>query len=110
MSRRRPASARSCPLIQPEVPEKSPGLPVPADALSALGAPSWSFKDHQVVDHRGVIRRHEITDPQWELLAPVISRAVTGRPRVADRQVVNGMVYTSRTGISWRDLPERYGP
>ncbi|MFJ8713834.1 transposase [Streptomyces violaceus] len=51
-----------------------------------------------------------MTDRQWELLAPVIPRAVTGRPRVAGRQVVNGMVYTSRTGISWRDLPERYGP
>ncbi|BCL25094.1 transposase [Streptomyces tuirus] len=27
-----------------------------------------------------------------------------------DRQVLNGMVYKIRTGISWRDLPERYGP
>jgi len=29
---------------------------------------------------------------------------------VSDRQVINGMVYKIRTGISWRDLPERYGP
>jgi transposase len=29
---------------------------------------------------------------------------------VEDRQVINGMVYKIRTGISWRDLPERYGP
>jgi transposase len=28
---------------------------------------------------------------------------------VEDRQVINGMVYKIRTGISWRDLPERYG-
>ncbi|MEU3245424.1 transposase [Streptomyces sp. NPDC006875] len=36
-----------------------------------------------------------------------------GRDRssaVEDRQVVNGMVDKIRTGISWRDLPERYGP
>ncbi|WP_328724209.1 transposase [Streptomyces sp. NBC_00259] len=45
-----------------------------------------------------------------ELLAPLIQRAATGRPRVADRQVINGMVYKIRTGISWRDLPEHYGP
>ncbi|MFF6984633.1 transposase [Streptomyces sp. NPDC008343] len=32
-----------------------------------------------------------------------------GRPRVPDRPVINGMVYEIRTGISWRDLPERYG-
>jgi transposase len=29
---------------------------------------------------------------------------------VSDRQIINGMVYKIRTGISWRDLPERYGP
>ncbi|MEV6962778.1 transposase [Streptomyces sp. NPDC051207] len=44
-----------------------------------------------------------------ELLAPLISRAVTGLPRVEDRQVINGMVYKISTGISWRDFPERYG-
>ncbi|KIZ16769.1 transposase [Streptomyces natalensis ATCC 27448] len=57
-----------------------------------------------------MIRRHELTDKEWELLAPLMPRAATGRPRVSDRQVVNGMVYKIRTGISWRDLPERYGP
>ncbi|WP_326754757.1 IS5 family transposase [Streptomyces hirsutus] len=57
-----------------------------------------------------MVRRHELTDQEWELLAPLIPRAATGRPRVDDRQVVNGMVYKIRTGISWRDLPERYGP
>ncbi|MED7824014.1 IS5 family transposase [Streptomyces chiangmaiensis] len=56
------------------------------------------------------MRRHELTDQEWELLAPLIPRAVTGRPRVEDRQVINGMVYKIRTGVSWRDLPERYGP
>ncbi|SOF02649.1 Transposase [Streptomyces sp. OV198] len=55
-------------------------------------------------------RRHELTDQEWELLAPLIPRAATGRPRVEDRQVINSTVYKIRTGISWRDLPERYGP
>jgi transposase len=63
-----------------------------------------------MVDHGGVIRRHELTDQERELLAPLIPRAVTGRPRVEDRQVINGMAHKIRTGISWRDLPERYGP
>jgi len=44
------------------------------------------------------------------LLPPLIPQAATGRPRVSDRQVINGMVYKIRTGISRRDLPERYGP
>ncbi|WP_437090281.1 IS5 family transposase [Streptomyces sp. enrichment culture] len=62
------------------------------------------------MDHGVVVRRHELTDQDGELLAPLIPRAATGRPRVEDRQVVNGMVYKIRTGISWRDLPERHGP
>ncbi|MET8898711.1 IS5 family transposase [Streptomyces albogriseolus] len=57
-----------------------------------------------------MVRRHEFTDQEWELLAPLIPQAATGRPRASDRQVINGMVYKIRTGISWRDLPERYGP
>lgn len=27
-----------------------------------------------------------------------------------DRRVVNAMVFKARTGIAWRDLPDRYGP
>ncbi|MER6694188.1 transposase, partial [Streptomyces minutiscleroticus] len=61
------------------------------------------------MDHGGVVRRHGITDQEWELLAPLIPRAATGRPRVADRRVTDGMVHKIRTGISWRDLPERFG-
>ncbi|WP_079079449.1 transposase [Streptomyces sp. DSM 15324] len=55
-----------------------------------------------------MIRRHELSDREGELLAPLTPRADTGGARVGDRQVVNGMVYKIRTGISWRDLPERY--
>ncbi|MGW9597510.1 transposase [Streptomyces chartreusis] len=29
---------------------------------------------------------------------------------MSDRQVIDGIVDKIRTGISWRDLPERYGP
>ncbi|WP_331752636.1 transposase [Streptomyces chartreusis] len=29
---------------------------------------------------------------------------------VSFRQVINGMLYKIRTGISWRDLQERYAP
>ncbi|MFG3552714.1 transposase [Streptomyces sp. NPDC047725] len=58
----------------------------------------------------GGIRRRELTHQERELLAPLISRAAAGRLRVADRQVINGMVYKIRTGISWRDLPRQVHP
>lgn len=76
----------------------------------APGQPGSVFKDHRMVDHGQVIGRHELTDQDWELLAPLMPRAAAGRPRAADRQVVNGMVYKIRAGVFWRDLPERYGP
>ncbi|MER6466106.1 hypothetical protein ABT278_37345 [Streptomyces sp. NPDC001228] len=44
-----------------------------------------------------------------ELLAPLIPGAATGRPRVEDRQVVDGVVHRIRTGVSLCDLPGRHG-
>jgi len=35
----------------------------------------------------------------------------SGRPPVhTRRQLINGIRFRTRTGIPWRDLPERYGP
>ncbi|MEU4264475.1 IS5 family transposase [Streptomyces sp. NPDC025273] len=62
-----------------------------------------------MMDRGVVICRHELSDVEWELLAPLIPSAGRGRPRAEDRRVINGMVYKIRTGVSWRDLPERYG-
>ncbi|MGW2740642.1 transposase [Streptomyces sp. NPDC001288] len=59
--------------------------------------------------HGGVILRHELTDQVRELLAPLIPGAATGRPRVEDRQVVDGVVHRIRTGVSLCDLPGRHG-
>jgi transposase len=58
-----------------------------------------------------VVRRHELTDEQWQVVAGVLPvSGVRGRPRVDDRRVINGMLFKARTGIAWRDLPQRYGP
>jgi transposase len=58
-----------------------------------------------------VVRRHELTDEQWQVIPPLLpASGVRGRPRTDDRRVINGMLYKCKTGIAWRDLPERYGP
>ncbi|MEW1905492.1 transposase [Streptomyces sp. NPDC086147] len=37
--------------------------------------------------------------------------AKPGRPPVhSERQLINGMRFRTRTGMPWRDLPDRYGP
>jgi len=58
-----------------------------------------------------VVRRHELTDEQWHTIEPLLPPSgAKGRPRVDDRRVLNGMLFKAKTGVSWRDLPERYGP
>ena len=57
-------------------------------------------------------RRHELTDRQWEQLAPLLppERPARGRPNREHRTILNAILWKLRTGAPWRDLPERYGP
>ena len=52
----------------------------------------------------------DLTDEQWELIEVVIPRAKRGgRPRGVDmREVVNAMLYISRTGCQWDMLPHDF--
>ncbi|WP_406420116.1 IS5 family transposase [Streptomyces sp. NBC_01614] len=52
-----------------------------------------------------------MTDAQWEPLAPFlpVSNGRCGQWR-DHRQVLNGVLFRIRTGVQWRDMPERYGP
>lgn len=61
------------------------------------------------MDHGDVIRRHELSDAEWELIEPLLPRPGRGRRRLDDRRVLNGIVWRLRTGVAWRDVPERYG-
>jgi transposase len=57
------------------------------------------------------VRRHELSDEQWQVIEPLLPPSgAKGRPRVDDRRVLNGMLFKAKTGVAWRDLPERYGP
>ena len=54
----------------------------------------------------------DVTDGQWEIIAPLIPAAKTGgRPRVPDmRLIIDAIWYINRGGCSWRMLPKEYGP
>ncbi|MFG1404437.1 IS5 family transposase [Xanthobacter sediminis] len=56
------------------------------------------------------MRRHELTDEEWAIIAPLLPNKVRGVARVDDRRVINGILWRFRTGAPWRDVPERYGP
>jgi transposase len=59
-----------------------------------------------------VMKRHELSDPQWERLAPLLppQRPARGRPNQDHRRILNGIHWRLKTGAPWRDIPERYGP
>ena len=58
------------------------------------------------------MNRHELTDRQWERLAPLLppQRPKRGRPAHDHRRILNGIRWRLKTGAPWRDVPEQYGP
>ena len=57
----------------------------------------------------------ELTDPQWEIIAPMLSSGrsgpgLKGRPRRGKREVLEGILWILRTGARWKDLPSEFPP
>jgi len=53
--------------------------------------------------------RFDLSDDEWALLEPLMPEARKSG-RADDRTIMNAIFYVLRTGMPWRDLPERYGP
>ena len=53
--------------------------------------------------------RFDLSDEEWSVLEPLMPKSRKSA-RTHDRRIINAIVYVLRTGIPWRDLPERYGP
>ncbi len=53
----------------------------------------------------------ELSDEQWELLKPLVPGGGKGKrgPRSNNRRFLNGLLWMTRSGARWRDLPERFG-
>ena len=57
--------------------------------------------------------RFDLTDAQWERLAPLLPpkhSGKPGRPYGEHRRVINGILWVLHTGAPWADMPPRYGP
>ena len=55
----------------------------------------------------------DITELQWNVLEPLMPKNKTGsvgRPSQDIRSVLNGILWTCRTGAPWHDMPDRYPP
>jgi transposase len=56
------------------------------------------------------MHRHALTDGQWARLQPLLPSRPQGRKSTrGDRLFVDAVIFRAKTGIQWRDLPERFG-
>ena len=58
-----------------------------------------------------MIKRHEISDENWERIKDLLPLENTGkgRPSRSNRQMLNAILWIAKTGSAWRDPPERFG-
>src|SRR5277367_6368134 len=56
------------------------------------------------------MRRHALTDEQWLQLQAVLPAHQGRKPNISDRDFIDAVLFRAKTGIPWRDLPERFGP
>jgi transposase len=56
-------------------------------------------------------RRYGLRDDQWERIKDLLPGRVSseGHPAGNNRLFVEAVLYRYRTGVPWRDLPERFG-
>ncbi len=59
------------------------------------------------------MHRYELTDAQWEIIAPFFPDRFhyggAGKPWKEHRTLVNGILWRLHTGAPWPDIPPRYG-
>ena len=54
--------------------------------------------------------RHALTDAQWRRIKPYLPHSRAGRPSSrGDRAFLDAVLWRTKTGCAWRDLPARYG-
>nr|WP_269153402.1 transposase [Streptomyces halstedii] len=56
-----------------------------------------------MVNHGQVTCRHDPSDAGRDFVQPLLPRTSMGRPRL------DSIMCKLRTGVAWRDVPERYG-
>jgi transposase len=60
---------------------------------------------------KGRMHRHALTDAEWHRLQRVLPVQPTGpASTLGDRLFIEAVLFRARTGLPWRDLPERFGP
>jgi transposase len=57
------------------------------------------------------VHRHALTEDQWRRLQAILPKQKAGPPAtLGDRLFIEAVLFRAKTGMPWRDLPERFGP
>src|SRR3954447_5350359 len=57
------------------------------------------------------MQRHALTDAQWHRVQQVLPKQKAGPEATrGDRLFIEAVLFRAKTGLPWRDLPERFGP
>ena len=57
------------------------------------------------------MHRHALSEAQWLRLQRVLPKQARGPAALrGDRLFIEAVLYRAKTGLPWRDLPERFGP
>lgn len=71
----------------------------------------WPSRGRNITGSR-TVPKSELTDGQWFLIADLFVEpprsSAGGRPRVAPRPCLEGILWVLRTGARWQDLPIQY--
>ena len=72
----------------------------------------WKPEHRRAADRRGLRYPSDLSDAEWDLVAPLIPPAKRGgRPRKVDvREVLNAIFYVLSTGCQWNALPTDLPP
>lgn len=72
----------------------------------------WTDENRGRYDRKGLRYPSDLTDAEWEIIAPLIPAAKRGgnKRTVVVREVVNGLMYILGTGCQWAALPKDLPP
>lgn len=71
----------------------------------------WSSGERIRINRLLTMRRYTLRDDQWQKIEPHLPgrEGSVGATAKDNRLFVEAVLYRYRTGIPWRDLPERFG-